>query len=120
MRHTVRIGYQLYRHFSATGELLYVGISLGAILRLRQHRAMSSPWILDVARIEIQTYPSRAEAAAAEREAIKTEKPKYNKAHNKAKLCGVLAERAQQRGNDKDFRFWKHIQERALVGERVI
>lgn len=71
---------QLYRHFDAGGQLLYIGISLGALDRLRQH-AQKSPWIASIVRVEIVTFPTRAEAESAERDAIKTERPLHNIVH---------------------------------------
>lgn len=72
---------QLYRHFDATGRLLYVGISFSAIARAMQHRS-DAEWWLQIARIEIVNYSSRAAALKAERAAIQEERPSYNKAHN--------------------------------------
>ena len=66
---------ELYRHFDPNGALLYVGISLSAIERLRQHRA-TSDWFDQIARVDIEMFPSRKEAVAAERHAVKTEGPK--------------------------------------------
>lgn len=81
---------QLYRHFDAAGELLYVGISLSAISRLGQHAAVS-PWFKDITNVTIETLPSREEALAAERVAIKTERPKFNINYNKPpKLFDLL------------------------------
>jgi hypothetical protein len=68
---------ELYRHYDASGALLYVGISLSAIERLRQHRA-TAEWFDQIARIDVEVFPSRKEAVAAERHAVRTEKPKYN------------------------------------------
>ncbi len=70
----------LYRHFSDRGDLLYVGIAKSSIQRLAAH-TRSSQWIDDVARIEIEKYPSRRAAEAAERKAIQEEKPLWNRAH---------------------------------------
>jgi hypothetical protein len=66
----------LYRHFSASGELLYVGISKSAIGRLRTHA--KAEWASKISRIEIEQFPDRATALAAERCAIRTEKPLHN------------------------------------------
>jgi hypothetical protein len=66
----------LYRHFDAEGRLLYVGISLSAVHRLAQHRA--SAWFASIATVTIETFPSRAGAAEAERLAIQTEGPLHN------------------------------------------
>jgi hypothetical protein len=68
---------QLYRHFDASGALLYVGISIDAGVRLKRH-----DWATAVARSEITVFPTRAEAAAAEAAAIRTEHPKFNVVHS--------------------------------------
>lgn len=70
----------LYRHFSANGELLYVGISCKPITRLKQHEH-DSGWASEIARVEIERFETRAAAMAAEREAIKKEKPRHNVVH---------------------------------------
>jgi hypothetical protein len=70
---------ELYRHFDAKGVLLYVGISLSAVERLRQHRAAFN-WFGQIVRVDIEVFPSRKEAVAAERRAVKAENPKYNTA----------------------------------------
>ena len=67
----------LYRHFDEWGDLLYVGISLSPIARLRQHRR-SAHWMEEIVRVEIEWHPSRREALAREREAIEREDPKHN------------------------------------------
>ena len=68
----------LYRHFSASGRLLYVGISHHPIVRTDSHRS-GSPWFDGITRIELQKYPSRATAARAELAAIRNENPLYNR-----------------------------------------
>ena len=73
---------QLYRHFNQSEELLYVGISISAMSRLGQHAAVS-PWFKDITRVMIETFPAREDALTAEKEAIKTEHPKFNTHHNK-------------------------------------
>lgn len=67
----------LYRHFDASGRLLYVGVSLSAIGRLRQHRR-ESHWSSEVATVMIEKFPTRADALRAERNAIIRENPKHN------------------------------------------
>jgi hypothetical protein len=66
----------LYRHFDADGRLLYIGISLEPIIRLRRHR--QSSWAADIRRIEVMTYPDRASAELAETNAIQSELPVHN------------------------------------------
>ena len=70
----------LYRHFDADGMLLYVGISLSAVSRLSAHK-VGSEWFSKIARIEIETFETRESARDAERDAIATEKPRYNIQH---------------------------------------
>lgn len=67
----------LYRHFDAEGALLYVGISLSAVNRLSQHKDCSH-WFDDIARVDIETFPSRHEALRAEKAAILAENPRHN------------------------------------------
>lgn len=67
----------LYRHFDADGNLLYVGISLSAFERFRQHKRTSS-WASKAVRMEMERFPSRDEALAAEAVVIRSEKPMFN------------------------------------------
>jgi predicted GIY-YIG superfamily endonuclease len=71
----------LYRCFDEDGKLLYVGISMSALNRLQQHKD-TSIWFENARRIEVEYYRSREYALKAEKEAIKTEKPRFNKIHN--------------------------------------
>jgi hypothetical protein len=68
----------LYRHYDAKGRLLYVGISLSALARLRQHQERSS-WANAITRVTIEWHPSREVARAAEKRAIREERPIHNK-----------------------------------------
>ena len=74
----------LYRHFSADGELLYVGISLSVLQRIGQHSKHSS-WFNRIARISIENFDSREEAKLAEQRVIESEKPFFNVHHNTKK-----------------------------------
>lgn len=67
----------LYRYFDADAQLIYVGISISAFMRAKAHRNASGWWRHAVA-MTIVRYPSREAAIAAELEAIRAEKPKYN------------------------------------------
>lgn len=71
----------LYRMFGADGELLYLGISRNFGTRWQTH-ASRSVWWPDVRSQAIDWHESREAAAAAEIDAIRTERPKYNVAHN--------------------------------------
>lgn len=67
----------LYRYFDQSGRLLYVGISLSAVARASQHK-VTAHWWGRVARMERQSFPSRAAARAAEKAAIAAEMPVEN------------------------------------------
>ena len=79
----------LYRHFDKAGDLLYVGISINALARLKQHNEVSS-WISSIARVDIERFSTRQAAIVAEREAILSEKPKFNVHHN-GKKAGIIS-----------------------------
>ena len=66
----------LYRHFDSEGALLYVGISLSAIERLRKHR--ESKRFDKIATVTIERFKTRELALNAERIAIRDEDPKFN------------------------------------------
>jgi len=70
----------LYRHFDASGNLLYIGISISAVNRLSAH-SRGSQWFSEIAKIEIQHFDTRELALKAEGLAIGREKPKYNVHH---------------------------------------
>ena len=72
----------LYRHFDASGRLLYVGIALSPLQRLASHQ--QSTWCNDIVRIEIVRFSTRDEAISAERSARKSENPLHNRMHNAA------------------------------------
>lgn len=72
---------KLYRHFSKDGVLLYVGVSSQLGKRQAQHLSRSR-WADLISRIEIETYPTRAAAIAAEQEIIAAEHPVYNTYHS--------------------------------------
>jgi hypothetical protein len=67
----------LYRHFDKSGALLYVGISLNALNRLGQHKDHAH-WFCQIARVEIENYPTRETAREAEKKAISSENPLHN------------------------------------------
>lgn len=68
----------LYRHFDKDGQLLYVGISFGAIARLQAHKR-DADWFDKIARVDIQKFPTIEAAKKAERKAIQREKPLHNR-----------------------------------------
>lgn len=84
---------ELYRYFDKGGELLYVGISLSAVLRQSSHKLLSS-WYDDAVTMTIERFATRAEALVAEKSAIISEKPKHNIVHNKGELALCFEARA--------------------------
>jgi len=72
----------LYRFFDAEGVLLYVGLTYDLVQRFAQH-SVERWWWGHWATVTATRYDSRAELEAAERKAIKSEKPLYNEVHNK-------------------------------------
>lgn len=70
----------LYRFFDATGVLLYVGITNNPARRFTQH-GVDREWWHEVETIRMQRFDDRESVLAAEREAIKTEQPRYNIIH---------------------------------------
>lgn len=67
----------LYRFFNSADELLYVGITNNPPLRFGCHQIQKS-WWSDVATIKMQHYGDRGELIAAECQAIRNERPRYN------------------------------------------
>ena len=67
----------LYRHFDSQNNLLYVGISINAIVRFSEHRA-SSKWSSQIATMTVERFSSHEEAYNAETQAIRLEHPKHN------------------------------------------
>lgn len=66
----------LYRYYNSKDELLYIGISMSAIVRAHQHKRKE--WFASVCKITIERYPDRDEALLAETDAIINERPLYN------------------------------------------
>jgi hypothetical protein len=66
----------LYRHFNASGDLLYVGIAICPFKRLKAHTR--SIWYSEVRTVTIELFASKELARDAEREAIKKDCPLFN------------------------------------------
>lgn len=67
----------VYRCFDESGRLIYVGFTATPSGRIAAHESQSW-WASQIARIEWSDYPTRADARAAEKEAIATENPRWN------------------------------------------
>lgn len=70
----------LYRLYDGDGVLLYVGITGDLKTRWMMHSY--TPWGPQIATREAEWFDTPSEAASAEVEAIQTEKPIHNVAHN--------------------------------------
>jgi hypothetical protein len=71
----------LYRHFDEGGKLLYIGITHNSQNREEGHERSALWYGLSRRRVETW-YPNRAEAEAAEIQAIKKRQPLFNVDHN--------------------------------------
>lgn len=69
----------VYRHWSAEGELLYIGATGDPEARWKVHRFKSS-WAKSVAKITYEWFPDFRACRRAEREAIVREGPRHNRA----------------------------------------
>lgn len=67
----------LYRHFDASGSLLYVGISVSPLTRSAAH-VWGPAWATDIAMINLEWHLTRQDAELAEWQAIKNENPRHN------------------------------------------
>lgn len=67
----------LYRLYSPTNALLYIGVGGNPGRRFQQHRG-AKHWWGDIAHITLEHHPTREAAFAAETAAILTENPRHN------------------------------------------
>jgi hypothetical protein len=73
--------YALYRYFDTRSRLLYVGISGDLANRDRSHISRSR-WMQLVASSTVERLKTLEDVQAAERKAIETERPLFNRLHN--------------------------------------
>lgn len=71
----------LYRWFDEDGMLLYVGISINVIKRAYEHECSKAEWFGKISSCRIVYFDTLQEAQDAEREAIRTEAPRFNVLH---------------------------------------
>jgi len=81
----------VYQMFDKSGALLYVGKAKSLSARLRQHAADEKILQWDVARIEIITTKTEADALILESDFIKNKRPKYNILLSDDKMYPMLA-----------------------------
>ena len=77
----MRVQYALYRYFDEVDRLLYAGKTSDIARRASSHIA-SSEWMQFAARSTIRKFASARELGDAERKAIETEHPIFNKQYN--------------------------------------
>jgi len=72
--------------------LLYIGITNSLPRRVAEHQA-DKDWFPETGRIAFETYPDRKAVSAAEKKAIRSERPRHNVTHNPLRIeAGVAAE----------------------------
>lgn len=71
----------LYRCYGADDSLLYIGITGQGAGRFAGHSEEARWWPLLV-RVEVEHFDTREEALEAERIAIRSGRPRFNKVHN--------------------------------------
>jgi predicted GIY-YIG superfamily endonuclease len=71
----------LYRAYGSQNQLLYIGISGNWSERLHAHEK-TSEWMELADYVKLERYPTREAVEIAERQAIISEKPLFNKVHN--------------------------------------
>lgn len=79
----------LYRLYGADDKLLYVGITTEPKVRMKAHAADKS-WWPEVTTREFEWFGTREEAAKAEIDAIRAERPAHNHTHNTAAALALL------------------------------
>ena len=70
--------HDVYRLYAECGQLIYIGMSFDATMRIRQH-ASGKKWGGEIAGAQVDRFPNRDAARHAEDKAIRDELPKYNK-----------------------------------------
>lgn len=70
----------LYRYWQEE-KLLYIGISINAYSRAKQHQ-VTAKWWPEATHVTFEKFPNRGAVEQAEKDAIKNEKPLYNVMHN--------------------------------------
>jgi hypothetical protein len=101
----------LYRHYGDNDDLLYVGISGDAVDRQKDH-LKSAEWRADIRKITIEPCETYKQAEQAERRAIRSENPRYNKVryhvnNNKRSRAGNQAMAEYMGISERMLRKWQ-------------
>ncbi len=67
----------VYRIWSASDELLYIGCSVNPLSRIMEHSKYKA-WCVAIDRVTVQWFDNKPEAQAAEKAAIQSENPTWN------------------------------------------
>jgi len=86
--------YAVYRCYSVSGQLLYIGETGDLGKRLADHA--KKLWFVQVRGITLEWYADELEALKAERRAIHVEHPEYNVVHRNAATLASPPERARR------------------------
>lgn len=87
----------LYRHYDDADVLLYVGITDNLGSRTNSGHALTSDWVQYAERAEAEWHNSREDAASAERDAVREERPIFNRQYAEWDVDRQVAEYVQQR-----------------------
>lgn len=102
----------LYRFYSACGELLYVGITNDPWRRFSQHRSQKD-WWSEVSTICQQSFLTVDQLKVAEKKAIQSENPRYNKQfsiqHSEPEIDSSESRKSSLIG--KFFHTWRDLQD---------
>ena len=88
--------YAVYRCYSDTGQLLYIGSTGGSGRRFLDHS--QKIWFLEVRGITFEWYADELDARNAERRAIHVEHPKYNVVHRNSRRLNPAPREPWKRG----------------------
>jgi hypothetical protein len=106
----------LYRFWDCDDQLLYVGLTANPGSRWKAH-GVEKPWWIDVARVTVEHFASRAEAEAAEATAIKTEGPLYNVRHVPVTMRELTSAEFEQKKTVVSVRMT--VRDQRLVSDRA-
>jgi len=83
----------LYRFWNDADELLYVGVTMNFVDRMRTHRR-EQQWSSEITKITIERFETREDVLVAEKAAIVDESPRYNSQHNSRRDIDVRLSRS--------------------------